>query len=184
MTAYLLTGPLTTGKTIVGKAANAIVHAPSANVAKRVASQHVSGMSPGYFANATATAVGAATNWAGWTLKCRIIDTDGSDLVNVSSVAASTMDTLAAAMVTALNATALLANAAYNSSTNVLSVAGASDNLGDKRLAVDLIPPGATKAVNSALGSIVQSGSAGAALTVALPADAYAVPAIIGAVKS
>lgn len=193
MTVYALTGPITSGHTIIRGAKNAIVHAPSEAVAKRIAGYHVAGMNPRYYEDATenmgasAAVVQKATNWLGWTLKAKIVDTNGAILAEASVLAAGsndTIDEIAAAFVTAINATAAVSNAAYNSSTNVLSVAGASDNLGAKRLFVDMIPPGKTKAVNSMLGSITHQGSAGAALTVALPADNYAIPAVIAKFKA
>lgn len=189
MTVYALTGPTTSGHTIIRGAKNAIVHAPSEAVAKRIAGYHVAGMNPAYYEDSSAVAavVQKATNWLGWTLYAKIVDTNGAILAEASVLAAGsndTIDEIAAAFVTAINATAAVSNASYNSSTNVLSVAGTSDNLGAKRLFVNMIPPGKTKAVNNVLGSITHQGSANAALTVALPADNYAIPAVVAKFKA
>lgn len=95
-------------------------------------------------------------------------------------VTANSFDTLAAQMVTALNASGVVSHAAYNSSTNVLSVAGTADNLGDHTLAVEFWRSAAADKVSipGFIGTITHQGSAGAALTVALPADAYTIPSV------
>lgn len=188
MTAYVLTGPTTGGHTIVGGAKNAIVHAPSAAVAKRVACSYVDqlGMSESYFEDSSvvATAIAAASNWAGWTARVQVSHpTTGAKVVDVSVVAVDTLDNLGAALVTALNATAPIANAAYNSSTQELTVAGTGDVLGDHYLYVDLIPPGKTKAVNNSLSTKTHHGSGSAALKQVFAADAYAVPKVTATLR-
>lgn len=192
MTAYLITGTNDCGVTRRGDARKLIVHAPSSAVALRLATKAVPGMSAAYWAAATATAIDtAATDWTGWTARCQIRNpTTGIAFVDVSSVATGTMDALAAALVTALNATAINA-AAYNSTTNVLTVAGTADALGDQDVVFDLIPPASpvqsvpadSATMNVPLGTVTDKGSSGSALTVALPADNYAIPAVIGVLK-
>lgn len=188
MTAYVLTGPTSSGHTIIGGAKNAVVHAPSPGVAQRIAGGHVAqlGMNPAYFEDDTvvATAIAAATNWAGWTAHVQVVHpTTGATVVEVESVAVDTLDNLGAALVTALNATTPIAGAAYNSSTQVLKVAETTDALGDHYLYFDLIPPGKTKAVNSSLSTKVHHGSSGAVLSQTFAADAYAVPKVTATLK-
>lgn len=188
MTAYVLTGPTTGGHTIIGGAKNAVVHAPTPEIAQRVAGGYVKdlGMNPDYFEDDTvvATAIAAATNWAGWTAHVQVVHpTTGATVVDVSVEAVDTLDNLGAALVTALNATAPIAGAAYNSSTQTLKVAETTDNLGAHYLYFDLIPPGKTKAVNSSLSTKTHHGSAGAALSQVFAADAYAVPKVTATLK-
>lgn len=92
---------------------------------------------------------------------------------------ADTYDTLGAAAVTALNAAGFgITHAAYNSSTNVLTVAGTADNIGDHELTVALVPANSVNSVpvRGAIGAIVDDGVSGAALTVAFGADNYVIP--------
>jgi hypothetical protein len=97
--------------------------------------------------------------------------------------ASGDIDELGIALAHALQALGNIAHAAFDQSSNILTVAGTSDNLGDHTLLVDMIAPGGGGAVNSVLGAIVDEGSAGDALTVQLPADNYDIPAIIGRLK-
>lgn len=135
----------------------------------------------GGWANATFTEMAAAADMAGWNLRVQVLKvSDGSVTadVTVTGAAAATVDTIAALMVIALNATTPIANAAYNSGTNVLTVAGTADNLGDHRVYAFMAPPGSSVSVPGFVGAITDEGSAGAALTVALAADAYTVPKV------
>lgn len=184
MTAYILTGPEQCGVTVIGNAKKLLVHAPSTAVAKRIASKHVAGMSPAYWEGATVTEIAAASNWALWSARCQVISPDtGLAVVDVTGVAGpTTLDLIAAALVTALNATDLIANAAYNATTNVLTIAGTADALGDHQVQFDLITPDGG-VMNTPLGSIVDGGSSGDALTIAFPADAYAIPAVTKRLK-
>lgn len=163
---------------------SAIVVAESSADAIDALQARFGGDSDAAWEGATATAIAAGSNWLGWTLRCEIVKPDGTVLVDVSVVGAGSddsFDEIAALMVIALNATAALANAAYNSSTQVLSVAGAGDGKGDHELNVWFYPAGErVVSLPGAFGSIVDGGSAGSALTFTFAADAYAVPAITG----
>ena len=152
------------GTTYVAAAQNpdvsAVAAAHTLTVTARVA---------GTAANATATTVSmhAPGNgaWGAVTL------TGGED--------ADTFDTLANAAVAALNAGGFgVTHASYDASSNVLSVSGTADNLGDHQLLVSMFPADRVRdvAVPGALGAITDLGSAGAALTVALGADNYKIP--------
>lgn len=95
----------------------------------------------------------------------------------LGGVDASSFDSFAAAAVTAIDAVAGF-TPSYNASTNVLTVAAGGDALGDNRLDVDVYDaaqPDHTS-IPGLVGTITHLGSSGAALTVALAADAYSLP--------
>jgi hypothetical protein len=132
--------------------------------------------------NATVTEIAAGANMVGWKLHVIISHpTTGAERVNIQVTGAGgddTIDEIAALMVTALNAHALIANAAY-SGGNLLTVAGAADTLGDHQLFVAFYPPGSENvAVPGLVSTITDAGAAGAALTAQLAADAATVPAV------
>lgn len=102
------------------------------------------------------------------------------------------MSSLAIAMASALNASASgIAGASWNNGTHTLTVAAASDNLGDHLFRVFVTPPdtdyrepngvgvsnGTT--VPGFVGVITDGGAAGAALTVAFAADTYGIPSLV-----
>jgi len=88
----------------------------------------------------------------------------------------NTMDEIGAALATALNALPLIANAAYNTTSNTLTIAGTADALGDKQVEVYITPPLGKSSVAALVGTIVDGGASGDALSVILPADAAVVP--------
>lgn len=96
---------------------------------------------------------------------------------------AAEVSTLADAMVVALNADALIAAAAFNNTTHVLTVAQTTDSLGDHRIFGYFIPPNADSnrliGVPGFIASQVDGGSAGDALTMTLVADTYTVPTVV-----
>lgn len=136
--------------------------------------------------NATYTAFAAGADLEGWSLRVQVRDATGAVVAadcTVVGAPAATVDTIAALMVTALNATAPIAGAAYNAGTNVLKVAETTDNLGDQRVVVEFWPPvgtlGQKVSVPGFIGAITHQGLSNAALSVALAADAYTVPAVM-----
>lgn len=99
---------------------------------------------------------------------------------------AKTFDTVANAAVTALNAGGFgVTNAAYNASTNTLTVAGTADGLGDNDLVVSFFSPDRVRDVPipGLLGAVTDNGSSGAALTVVLGADNYVLPIAAAGVR-
>lgn len=60
------------------------------------------------------------------------------------------------------------AAASYDSGTNVLTLAVASENLGDQTVTAEVVPPGGKKGVPQLVGTIVDKGSVGATLSVVL----------------
>ena len=137
------------------------------------------------WANATATALAAGADLQGWRLRVAIIGAAVD--VTVTGAAAATVDSIGALAVTALNATAAIAGAAYNSSTNVLTIAETTDALGNKSVLAELYPPtggsfgNPTVAIPSFVSTVVHNGSSGAALKCTLVAST--IPTIAAAIS-
>lgn len=109
--------------------------------------------------------------------------------VLAGGTSANKLSTLAAAMVVALNAASFIANAAFNTSTHVLTVASAADNIGDHAIAVSVLPPSSDyvsptgvptvgASVPGYVTAITDSGVVAAALTATFVADDYTVPTL------
>lgn len=98
--------------------------------------------------------------------------------------AADAMSSLGLKMVAALNADALIAGASWTQGSGTLKVAETTDSLGDHRVFAYVIPKDADrtqlKGVAGMVGTVTDNGVAGAALTVVLAADTYAVPKLYG----
>lgn len=177
MPAYLVTLDRSKGGRTLAKGADAmVVFATDATAALQACSAQFDGDGRAWLDDGTATAIVAGTTWIGWLFTIRL---SGGITVSQLGIDASsdTIDEIAALLVTALNATAI-DNASYNSTTNVLTVAGAADNLGAQKLFVEITPPGAKSPMPALVGTIVDGGVAGAAITVVLPADAYVIPSV------
>jgi len=102
--------------------------------------------------------------------------------VSVTGVASTlnTIDLIGAALATALNAAGPMANAAYNASTNVLTVASIADDIGDHLLAVTVTMPTAVPYnPSNIVTATVSGGIAGAVLTATFAADSYVPPAVL-----
>lgn len=126
---------------------------------------------PGSAANSVATTTTAvAAAWANATL------TGGVGAVDLLSG-------LAEKMVAALNATSVIAGAAFNDGTHTLTVAAGSDAIGDHRLFGYFIPTGADTTeligVPGFISSQTDNGLGSAALSMVLAADTYTVPTVI-----
>lgn len=133
-----------------------------------------------YKSNAGSTGI-APPNKLAWTL----VTDAGLPAVDqtVTGAAAATVDAIAALMATALNAdpSGLVANAAYNSGTNVLTCAGAADNLGAYSASVEFYAAGGADSIPipGFLVSKSDGGSTGSAVTATLVADSYTVPQVV-----
>lgn len=188
MPAYLVTLPAGGDFTLIDGKNAMVVVAHDATDAKAVAKSAL-GIDPDApWAGATVTELAAAGDLEGYRLRVQLEDA-GEVVVDITVEGQDTdgIDAIAADMVTALNATDLIANAAYNSTTNTLTIAGTDDALGDHRAVVDfLLPeaqaPGAVS-IPGFVGTITDEGSSGAAVTVVLGADARVVPTILAKVK-
>lgn len=110
----------------------------------------------------------------GWRCKISIYDTAAAlvESVTVTAVTTGTADSLGALLVTALNLTTSIAGAAYNSSTNVLTIAETTDGLGDHTVVAEFLPPTTwddpTISLPAFYTSLTHEGSSGDALAVTL----------------
>lgn len=181
--AFLVTLPASaTAKVLKDGYDSILVYADDAADAKAMAKAVTDGDADAQWDGATTTALVAAANLVGWRFRVVIFDSD--PVVDVEVVGAGTDDTIdeiAALLVIALNATAPIAGAAYNSTSQVLTIAETTDSLGDKKVAVEVYPPasvGGRIPIPGFVDSVTDEGSAGAALSCTFAADAYPVPSI------
>lgn len=182
MPAYLVQRDRTkSGGTLVNKCDAAVVFAADAAGAKALAAS-IYQADGAAWADATVTAVAAAADLTGYRFRLRLLGTAVD--VSYTGVASDTWDLVAAALVTALNATAEIANAAYNATTNVLTVAGVADALGDMSLVAELFLPGCEEPVSGVLGAVVSAGAEADAVTLAMPADGAVIPTLISRVRA
>lgn len=148
-----------------------IVTAESAADAKLVAKARVTLPSDAAWANATVTEIVDAADLEGWRAKINI-SLAGSTVEEVEVTAASgdDFDDIGGDLVTALNATASIAGAAY--STPNLKIAETTDGIGDHTVTLYFLPPTTwddpTINFASFYGTLVHEGASGDALTVVL----------------
>jgi len=187
--AYLVTRDRTkSGHPLVHGAAAMDVFAASATAAKQAAAAKFDGDGLAWLNDSTVTEITAGADWNGWTFRVAILGgfgTGGDEprtVAVVGDATDNTVDEIAAALVTALNALDGIANAAYNATTNTLTVAGTADALGDQKLEVSIIPPGGSASIASLVGTITDGGVAAADLTVVLPADNAVIPNVLAPV--
>ena len=189
MPAYLVTLDRNkSGHTLVQGADAMVIFAASATAAKQAAAAKFEGDGLAWLNDSTATEIVAGTDWQGWTFRVAILGgfgTGGDEprtVAVVGDATDNTVDEIAAALVVALNALDGIANAAYNATTNTLTVAGTADALGDQKLEVSIIPPGGSASIASLVGTIMDGGVAAADLTVRLPADHAVIPNVLAPV--
>lgn len=182
MPAYLVEAPQRLG----GRAA--VVFAENAAYARSLSSAIYRGGADAMWDEATVTEIAEAADLEGWAMRVSVEGAAAqTQPIDFSVVAAAddVLDDLGGDMATALDDAEDIANAAYDSDTNILTVAGAGDGLGDGKVKVSLTPPGAARgSVGAYIGTITDGGDAGDALTVALAADAIALGAIYGEFRS
>ena len=135
----------------------------------------------------TVTAIAAPADWEGIVVEIDVVSPAGVivESVSVTAAASDVVDDIGGDLATALNATASIANAAYNTSTNVLTVAGAADGLGDHQVYVRCKPASGNggdrlEGIASFVSSTTDGGSAGDALSVTLD-GAVVVPKVFAA---
>jgi hypothetical protein len=185
--AFIVTKP-PGGSTNKGAFDTVVVWATDATAAKALAALVYSGDSS--WAGATTTAVIApAVNYSGYQVRVALEQivsgkpTYPVDVTVTGDATNDTIDEIAALLVTALNATTPIAGAAYNGTTQVLTVAQTTDALGDLTLICQLILPGVEERMVFG-GTYVHQGSSGAAIQVTLPADNADIPALYGAFRA
>lgn len=130
------------------------------------------------------------TRRAGWKFEVAIHsglgaqgDQGGHVVVTGNGTTLDTVDKIGAALVTELNSLEGIAGAAYTAATNTLTIADATDALGDQTVRVRISPPGSEESIDSLVGTITHEGVAAAALSVVLPADNAVVPAVAALVR-
>lgn len=181
MPAYLIEAEVGCGKTTLEGNNAAIVFAATSAAAVAIAkSFSAKDVNTIFDGSPTVTEIAAPADLEGWTLTVRIPNATTPVSKTVTGAAAATIDSIATLMVTALNADAQIAGAAYNAGTQVLTVAETTDGLGDKTVLVEFKPPAATYAdpqhVAGFIASKVHQGAAGNALSVTFAADSYVLP--------
>jgi hypothetical protein len=184
MPAYLVELPVTGGRTLPGGHDKFIVFAHDDADAKDIVKDQFSGDSDALVSAATVTEVVAATELENFSLRVAILDSDPVVDVTVVGVDGATVDTIAALAVTALNALSSISAAAYNSTTQVLTVAGVADELGDKTLLVEFYGPNGRATIAGFVGAVVDGGAAEDELTVTLAADARVKPIVLASLKA
>lgn len=163
-----------------------VVHAADEVDAKAAANSHFGVDSLAIWDAATATVLTASvTTLTGVVYRVQLIDPADQSVaadvsVDITGLGTKTFDGVAAALVTALNALSNIAGAAYDATTNILKIAETTDGLGDHQAIVTATKNGI--AIPGYVGAITHKGAAGAAVTVALPADNYAIAQVQAAV--
>lgn len=165
-----------------------VVFAADATAAKEICAAKYPGDGLAWANDSTVTQIVQDADFNGWTLRVFIQSGlgDGSEsgeFIVTGDATNNTIDEVAALMVTALNAHADIAGAAYNATSQTLKVAETTDGLGDQTIEVTLTPPGGESAIPSLIGTITDGGASGDALTVVLPADAAVIPIVTAVVK-
>lgn len=193
--AYLVTLALKGGMNLKGGNDSVIVWAEDATQAKSLASAAMSNDVPAAaWTAATATALVVGTELEGWTFTVNLVDpvTPFTELsVSHTATNGQVIDDVGTALATALNAT-VIDGAAYNTSTNVLTIVETTDSMGDWVIEAYATPPstatstsligfGDTGArVTGFFGAITAAGAAGIARTSTLVA---ALPALYALAK-
>lgn len=166
-----------------------VVFAASATAAKEIAAAKYDGDGAAWATEATATEIVQDADFNGWAFKVEILGGFGAGNADPASVevtgdaTTNTIDEIGAALVTALNALTGIAGAAYNATSNTLTIAETTDGLGDQAVQVTITPPNGKSGIPSLVGAITDEGASGAALSVVLPADAAVIPIVTAAVK-
>lgn len=180
--AYLVKMDAEGGQTLVGGANGIIVYAADATDAKAVASAHYAGSPAAQWTGGSATLIAVGADLENW--RFRVVIEGAAVDCTVTGAAAATVDTIGDLMVTALNATAAIAGAAYDSGTNVLTIAETTDGLGDLQVQARIMPPATWGNPNVAIASfvttIVDGGASGDALKCTLVAST--IPTVAAAV--
>jgi len=189
MPAYTVVAPAVSGLTLVGGADVMVVFATDAAQAKEIAASKYDS-DGACWASATVTAIAADADFEGWTFQivigggCGTGNDEPATFTYVGTAANNTIDEIAAQLVILLNAHADIAGAAYNTTTQVLTIAETTDGLGDQTVEVTITPPDGKADIASLVSTIVDGGAAADALKVTLPADAAVIPIVALTAKS
>jgi hypothetical protein len=189
MPAYTVTLPAESGMNLVGGADVMVVFATSSTAAKEIAAAKYDS-DGACWAGATVTEIVADTDFEGWTFVvticsgCGTGNDESATFTYVGTAANNTIDEIAAQLVILLNAHADIAGAAYNTTTQVLTIAETTDGLGDQTVEVTITPPNGKSEIASLVSTLVHEGASSDALKVTLPADAAVIPIVALVAKS
>lgn len=170
----------------------AVVIANGTTEAKKMAGGVFDGDAQAVWDAATVTSLAtlpaiAALPLTGWVFNVQVGASGANANVTVTGDSDDTLDDIGAKLVVALNATAIN-GAAYNTSTNVLTVAETTDTLGDKDVTILVTPPtgffiGSFTWVQADLvASVTDLGSSGAALKITF-STTWQVPTVVFSYK-
>lgn len=176
---FLLELPEKGGGSRVDGVKSMVVEADDAADARELASAQSNGDSDWVDATATSITAGVASDYLGFTYRVRIEGGAAQTVLVDESyvgIASDTVDLVGAALVTALNGTTDIANAAFVTPT--LTCASIADGIGDATLVVEVTPPGAATPIAQMVGTVVDQGIAAAVLTVVLTIPT-AIPAVL-----
>lgn len=167
------------GHTLPQGANAMVVFAATDVLAKQAAAAKYESDGAAWLNDSTATEIVANTDWNGWTFKVDILGgfgagTDPASVSVVGTADTNTIDEIGAALVTALNALPVIANASYNAGTNVLTIASAADGLGAQAVQVSITPPGGANPIPGLVGAIVDRGNGGTKATGTLTGETIA----------
>lgn len=186
MPAYLVTLDRSKGGQTLQAGADAmVVFGADATAAKEIAAAKFPFEGDAWIDDGTAVEITAAADFEGWTFEIDIFGGFGAGNDEPASVSFTgtagdnTVDEIAAQLVTLLNGLDGIAGAAYNATSNTLTIAETTDGLGDQAVAVRITPPDGESAIPSLVGTITDEGASGDALSVVLPADDAAIPQVV-----
>lgn len=179
------------GATLRGGGVMIVSATDSADALSMAASKY--GGDSGGWATATATlmsdvAVTATGALIGWKFKIVVYTATPKEFeLTGAATSLDTLDEIGAALAVIINLDADIAGAAYNSTTQALTVAETTDGLGDMAVTCVVTPPVVTgpggqandpQSIAGFVASITDEGASGAALTVTFAADTLIVPAV------
>lgn len=193
--AYLVTQAAGAVGTRKGGADSAVVYAADAASARMVAATQNGGDGTGLgmWSGATVTEIAVGSEMEGWT--ARVVFTDPvtpftvieGDYVGTNGQTIDQFGTaLAAAIENFTGANGVIEGAAYNTGTNVLTLAETTDGIGDWSVAFYMFPPGVdtddpANSDTTMFSSLTDGGASGDALAVTL---ANTIPANYGLFKA
>lgn len=167
------------GRTLFDGVRSVVVFASDTTDGLAMAKSVVEGDGDETFNGATVTELVIGPNLNGFTCRVRLVDTAVD--VSVEGAGTANIDVMGNGLASALNALPEIAGAGYDSGTNILTVSNVGDNLGDKTLVVEWLPPhpGLIPIPGFVL-SQVHEGIAGSQITVTFASDAFAFPLVYG----
>ncbi len=192
MPAYLVTLDQTkSGHTLVSGSNAMAVFAEDATQALEICAAKFAFEGAAWADDGTAVAIVQGADFDGWTFEVDILDglgvgSDEPATVSVTGDATdNTIDEIGALLVIALNGIAGITGAAYNGTTNTLTIAAGTgvDDLGDQTVQVRITPPNGNSPIPSLVGTITHEGVATDDLSVILPLDAAVIPIVTAPLK-